>query len=438
MHRLLFAVAALAGSATLAAAQDTPAPAASATPSPAPASTGDIVVTGRSLTETAAALAACLARNCPPDQDIAATLAHAENQFLNGDYRDARGTMLSSIRRNRDETRGFPVEVSGLYRANARVAAHLGEGRAYQLSVLEMRDALTDGLNDTDPRVLSAEIEVADSRARLGYPDEARLGYQQVARTAERLSLPRVAAFARLRHAMLDHPGRVATPAERNSRMAREARATLASLIDQGGTIGTDVAFMAEVMLARFERDMGDSSRTTAIMGRLAARSGSRPLLISGEPVQLTFNGDAVAASGAGDSGINVAGIGTGNGASGGNSVLGRSQTVSVESRWMDVGFWVNADGRVTDFEVLRHDGDLNWSRDVERSINSRRYSPIRADADGTPAAGFYMIERYTMTANFRNDCTGSRLRCRAQGLIVERLDLTPENIATVPPRRPS
>ena len=39
----------------------------------------EIVVTARSLKDTEADLKACLARKCPPDQDIKATLAHAEN-----------------------------------------------------------------------------------------------------------------------------------------------------------------------------------------------------------------------------------------------------------------------------------------------------------------------------------------------------------------------
>jgi hypothetical protein len=51
-----------------------------------------IVVTGASLAETGRRLAGCLARHCPPDEDIAATLAHAENLFVAGDYRQAHAT----------------------------------------------------------------------------------------------------------------------------------------------------------------------------------------------------------------------------------------------------------------------------------------------------------------------------------------------------------
>ena len=72
---------------------------------------GDIVVTARSLQDTADALAACIARNCPPDEDIAATLAHAENQFVGGDYRSAR-----RIRQ------GVKAEVEGLCRGDGTVS----------------------------------------------------------------------------------------------------------------------------------------------------------------------------------------------------------------------------------------------------------------------------------------------------------------------------
>jgi hypothetical protein len=56
-----------------------------------------IVVTGTSLAQTERNLRECLARRCPPDEDIAATLAHAENQFVAGDYAAARRTTKASL-----------------------------------------------------------------------------------------------------------------------------------------------------------------------------------------------------------------------------------------------------------------------------------------------------------------------------------------------------
>ena len=88
---------------------------AAAQQSPAPDE--EILVTGKSLGVTARELQECLARNCPPDEDIAATLAHAENLFVAGDYDNARSVLRASVGRNDDEAEDFPVEVSYLNRA---------------------------------------------------------------------------------------------------------------------------------------------------------------------------------------------------------------------------------------------------------------------------------------------------------------------------------
>jgi hypothetical protein len=378
-------------------------------------SDGDIVVTARSLEDTRRALADCLARNCPPAEDIAATLAHAENQFVAGDYRDARATMLASIRRNRDEGAAVPVELSGLYRANARVAAHLGEARAYQLSVLNMRDTLRENLPQGDGRVLAAEIEVADSRRALGYADEARDAYIRIARNATESGHPRVAAFAQIRLATMDLPTTSTAADQRNTRQVREAVTRLEGITGMAATAGADIALLAEVLLARYERDNGSMARTTALMQRFLAGNGAtRPLLISGQPVELRDRSD----SRDGENG----------------TALNRLQMSDVTDRWVDVGFWVEADGSVRDVEVLRSSGDRGWVPAVERSIRSRRYTPL-AQAPNTGTPGFYMIERYTLTARIRNDCTGSRIPCRDPQARVERMDLTPEDLGAQPER---
>ncbi len=375
----------------------------------------DIVVTARSLAETARALAECLARGCPPGEDIVATLAHAENQFVAGDYRNARATMLASIRRNSDEGRTVPVELSGLYRANARVAAHLGESRAYQISVLNMRDTLRENLPEGDGRIFAAEIEVADSRRALGYTDEARDAYIRIARTAAERGHPRVAAFAQIRQATIDLPTANTPAGERNTRAVREAVASLETITNMGATAGADIALLAEVLLARYERDNGSLTRTETLMQRFLAGNGAtRPLLISGEPVRLRDR--------------------TGGRDRSTDSALSRLQMSDVTDRWLDVGFWINADGGVSDVEVLRGEGDRGWAPAVQRSIMSRRYTPLRTVPNaGSP--GFYMIERYTLTAQIRTDCTGSRIACRNPDPRVERIDLTPEDVAAQPTR---
>lgn len=369
----------------------------------------DIVVTARSLEETAAALAACLARNCPPDEDVAATLAHAENQFTTGDYRDARQTMLASLRRNRRHGDDYPVEVSDLLRANGRVAAHLGERDAYRLSTLDMRDTLRSAYSSSDPRVLAAQIEVGDSRRQLGYPREARDIYINVADQAMRLGFPRIAAFARIRQASIDIPR---NRADRVPSLVNASRAQLEEIAATPATVGVDMAITADVMLARLDRENGDNQRTQALIRRFAEGQGATgPVLISSDPIRLP-DSDNLALD-----------------REEGGNVLAQMQTVNVNRRWIDVGFWINADGRVSDFEVLRSAGDPSWSRYVAQSVNSRVYAPLRP-TDGLQSQGFYRVERYTLTAEWRDagDCTGSRIRCRSSQLRVERLDLTPDD----------
>lgn len=414
------AAVALAGGVTLSTAH---AQTAAPTPAPATNSSQDIVVTARSLDDTARALAECLARNCPPAEDIAATLAHAENQFIAGNYRDARTTTLGSIRRNGDEARTVPIELSGLYRANARIAAHLGEGRAYQLSVLEMRDTLRTGLPNDEARLLVADIEVADSRRALGYADEARDAYRRIARDAMEKNQPRIAAYARIREASLNHPGPRGRPYERNTADARAARATLAELSAAPQTFGADMALLADIMLAGYERDMGDMTRTDALVRRFAAGGGARrPLLIRADPIRLQES-----------EGNDV------EGSLPSSNPFARSQMVNVNNRWIDVGFWVESDGRVREVEILRHEGDANWWADsVRRSILSRAYTPLAQEDDGVASPGFYMVERYTLTARYSTECTGTRLRCREGELQVERMDLTVDQEAAQQQQAPA
>src|SRR3954452_19851125 len=71
-----------------------------------------IIVTGRSLSDTERALRECLARKCPPNEDIDASLAHAENLFVAGKYGDARRVTLASIGRNHSYRKTYPVDVS--------------------------------------------------------------------------------------------------------------------------------------------------------------------------------------------------------------------------------------------------------------------------------------------------------------------------------------
>jgi len=372
----------------------------------------DIVVTGKPLKETDADLKACIERKCPPDQDVAATLAHAENQMVSGDYKGSRKTLLDSLGRNRRHGQQYPVEVSDLLRANSRIAEHLGEGSSYQHSVIDMRDTLKKGLGDDDFRTLVAQVDVGDSRAKLGYPDEAERVYKQVEERALALGNNRVATYARLRQALLLSVKHNANP---SPGLYRRLIEKLDTIIQQPLAGAEEFSLTAEVLKAKIERKAGNTATTDAIIRRFAERGGvDRPILIYSEPLEridLTEGGS--------DS-------------PGMTSMLARQARTSNVGQWADIGFWVGPDGHVSEIDMLRTSGSTSWIKPVLKNISKRIYAPLKRTGDAAP--GFYMVERYTQTANFENETTGTGIRTREPTPRAVWIDLTPEIAAATPP----
>lgn len=371
-----------------------------------PALAQDIVVRGKPLSETAADLEACLKRNCPPNEDIKASLAHAENLFVNGDYKTAQRTLHASVGRNRKHGKAYPVEVSDLLRANGRVAEHMGEGRDYQLSTLGMRDTLRDSFGKDDFRTLVADVEVGDSRAKLGFPEEAERIYRDVERRALAAKQYRVASFARLRLATL---ARTRFDAEPTGANRRELDKRLGLLIDSPLPGGDEFVLAAKVLRARIDRKGGSAASTDDLVREFAARGGAdRPMLLYSEPLSRTDANERSQADG--------------------DSSRPAWTRVSTNRRgqWVDVGFWIGPDGKVADVEILRSSGDDDWAKPVIANVGRRVYAPLKAAGDNTP--GFYMIERYTLTARVTDGETGTRLRTREDKPRIERLDLTEDN----------
>jgi len=372
--------------------------------SPAPAQ--DIIVTGKSVKQTEADLKACLERKCPPDEDIKATLAHAENLFVSGDYQNSRATLKNAVGRNRKHGDAFPVPVSDLLRANGRIAEQMGEARDFQLSVLNMRDTLKNAFGETDFRTLVAQIEVGDSRAKLGFTEEAGRIYKEVETRALAAGQPRVASFARLRQALQWRARFDDNPSKYN---LEQLDKRLGELIERPLPHSSDFALAAEVIRAKADRKAGSSTSTEALIKRFAEMGGAtRPVLLYAEPLQRI---DLQKNLAPGEPDLNT---------------LNRLTALQARNQWADVGFWIDATGRVTDIEALRTSGDKSWLKPVLANIAKRIYAPLKKD--GGTAPGFYMIERYTLTARFEDDNTGTRLRRREPTPRVERIDLTPEN----------
>lgn len=376
----------------------------------APSQAQEIVVKGRPVNETAADLAACLKRDCPPDEDIKATLAHAENLFVSGDYKTAQRTLHASMGRNRKHGKAHPVLVSDLFRANSRVAEHMGEGRDYQLSTLDMRNTLRDSFGKDDFRTLVADIEVGDSRAKLGFSDEAEKIYRDVEKRAIAAKQFRVASFARVRLATV---ARNRYDLEPTSPNRKELDKRLSLITDNPLPGGEEFILAAKVLRAKTDRKHGSTASTDALVKEFAAKGGvTRPLLLYSEP--LAPNGPRTDGWPDGFDSTRNANIGA---------------STNRYGQWVDVGFWIGPSGKVSDVEVLRSFGDSAWAKPVVGNVGRRIYAPLKTDGDSSP--GFYMIERYTLTARVTDGVTGTHLRTRELTPRIERIDLTEDEVAT-------
>lgn len=353
-------------------------------------STSDIVVTGTRLSDTKRALEECIKRHCPPEEDINASLAHAENLFVAGEYRDARQTLKSSLGRNARYAKSYPVPVSDLYRANSRVAAHLGEGKDYRDSTWGIKRALKAGLPKDDPRLVGADLEVADMQASLRKFDFARNSYERIEKEALEINRPDLASRARLHLAWLDQL----------EGYPDEARRKLDAIAADRGAANRISRLAALVLLARMDRIQGKTDSSDALIAELKGAHLAKSALLFSPPVELHNSSRYV-----GDSG----------------SVTRLVATDNFDDRWVDIGFWVKPDGHVSDVEILRSSGPSDWTKPLIESIEGRLYSPT------TGEDGSYRVERYTYTSLY-DTFTGSRIRAHSADARIEFLDLTADD----------
>ena len=367
--------------------------------------TEPIVVTGIRISDYRDRLAACLARNCPPDEDIDATLALAEAYFLNGDYDEARSAVRASLRRNRDEARSHPEPVSDLYRSYSRISRHMGFDREALQSAHGILDSLQAGLAREDHRHFTARFELADAQMVSGRYRAARQQLDRLARIARANGREDVATMAELRDLWFQLI--VHRHGEARSRLIELARLTdPARRLESVG---------AKVLLARQYRLEGEHERANALLAEIGrGTSAQRRLLYMPRFQLLRFDPNA----GEGLDSIDMA-------VTFGNTRHRVSE--NYEGKWIDVGFWVMPDGRVADLEILRSGGDTVWPRPLLEAIRGRIYSTGREPT--------YRLERYTLTAAWEQ-ATGSRVRQRSPRARVEYLDLTVSNPPAPPTAR--
>ncbi|HTU11463.1 MAG TPA: hypothetical protein VMG08_11265 [Allosphingosinicella sp.] len=368
----------------------TAAPAAAQTPRPEGQT---VTVVGQNLELFRNRLAACLARNCPVNEDVDATLALAESLFLNGDYREARSVVRASLGRNRDAARAFPEPVSDLHRVQARLARHIGFDREARIAAFDILNSLQAGIPTEDHRHFTARFEIAEMQMLSGSFNGAQRALGRLIEAARAAGREDVVIMAELRELSYEL---MAVPGGGDARWRLEQWASLEGDANRLRATG------ARLTLARLYRNQGNIARSDELFAQVARTSAAgtrRRLLFSprfqlAQQLRLEWEDplDPVWIS------------------------PHRQLPDNMENGWIDVGFWVGPDGRVSEVEILRRGADPSWADPLLTAIGGRLYA--------TAQEATYKIERYTYTSSFWQ-ATGSRLTARSPAARVEYLDLT-------------
>ncbi|RSY78773.1 hypothetical protein DAH66_18195 [Sphingomonas koreensis] len=360
-----------------------------------------VLVTGKALAETESQLKACLARNCPPREDIDASLAHAENQFIAGEYHAARSTLAAARGRNARYASQYPVEVADLIRAYGRLTDLDGYRNLSRLLQIESLDALKAGLDQGDSRVLMQRLMTGDEFARSGQIVAAINVYRKVAKQADKAKLPQVRGHAMFREAVLYGAVSEVRLAYRST--AEDAIRRIEKTTQPELGPFREAAGMLRASLASARGDKQAIDKAVASLGTKV----NKPVLIYAPTVQVDQANVA-------PTGIGLASLG-----------------LDTGPQWIDVRFRIAADGTVHDVETLRQSDTVHgiWPKKVHEALAGRRYAPLRLAADDD---GLARIERFTMVFDTHTP-TGSRLRSLTLVGRLSSIDLTPEPAGSTP-----
>lgn len=319
--------------------------------------------TGKPLAQTRAELDACLARQCAPGEDVAASVALAETQFAAGEWTEAARTLSQSRDRNRRHAGTHPAEVAEVLRAFGHIAWLRDNPSAYRMAAIDTVDALKEGLGASDPRVLMARFEVADMISYAGKPfNTAENKYREAIADARAANLPAIEGLGLYRMAAMYVWG---AQLDRGS-FERRAYQALDALIANKVPEHAPYARAAKVLKGQLGTYYRDPAASEALIAALRAQPKVRYDLLSFEPVERT------------------------------NFMTREGAKHASEA--MDVAFFVSPDGRVRGQVVLLQYGNRDtggWDRAIAASIRSRRYAPLGLDATDP---GVMRIERYKVS----------------------------------------
>jgi len=352
---------------------------ASAQPDQPPA----IIVTGERISDLRARLRACIARNCPPNEEIDAALAVAEGEFLNGEYEAAEDAISDSIARNRRHRKAYPEPVADLFRSQARVQSHRGRDTLAAQSTYDTVRTLRAGIPQEDHRHFTARLEIVQMEMRAGNRNGVRRELRELIAAAKRAGRDDVVRQAKMRELHFEF---ILTPYGLPERR-------LLDLAESKDPAKTFESVSARLFLARVYRGKGDTARSDALLAGIPRSDSSRRALLYAPPIRLTM---AEAAP----------------------QTLPSMDVDNFEDAWIDVAYWIQPNGRVENIEIVRKGANADWAPPLLASIRGRLFEP---STDGAPS---YRLERYTYTSA-QGQRTGSRLQGRIGRPRVEYLDLT-------------
>lgn len=329
-----------------------------------------IVVTGQRITRE---YQLCQVGGCSPVRDANATLAYAQQQLLDGEYKESRRAIRASLQRNAAAAKTQPLVVSALYDADSTLALHLGDHVDARRSGLKSVALLREAYGDSDFRSIVARARVGDVEAKVGGIDafnNADKAYDAASDAARAAGYGLLAEAIALRRSYL--------LASRGQALAAQSR--LVRYVDDPASdprLRTQAAVLG-ARVARNRQDDQTADRLLQFIGRQPA--GSKPILVSAPEIGGNAIAKAIAADKWGDNS---------------SRAFTSGPSAYQPLRWVDIGFWIRPDGRVEEAEILRGSPARDWVRPVLIATEGRRYAPV----DATPGdPGRYRIERYTLT----------------------------------------
>ncbi|MGN5373556.1 hypothetical protein [Sphingomonas hankookensis] len=364
---------------------------AQATAPPPAAPAEEVVVVGHRATD---ALAACLARQCPPAEDVEASLQASVEQFTAGRYDLAQRTLQRSIRRNRRHAAQLPGPVSSLYATLATVAEHDGYRSRWQFAARDNVGLLRRHVGVSDPGTLIEEMSLANTMLGTGDPSTAWGILKKVEIRALAAGHKDIAAGAAFRQAWL---------ALREGNYRRAGK--LADhAVDIAGSRKSQIATLRDVLNSRIALRKGDAGAIDALAARIRQTEAQRPILLFSESAE-----DIISGGGIIPAGLTAPGV-----------------------RFADVGYWIRPDGRTASAEILNASNLGQWEKTVLKQVGTRRYASLAVPA-GHP--GIYRVDRFTIRATF-DFYAGARYAQRMGPPTIHIVDLTDTEAMTAAQKR--